>query len=83
MTDEERRTQLRQMANIVIDAYFSRDQQFVPEFRPDVEAIAYLERPETSKDHPGLRTGVWYERSDYDPMVTSIEEKKTSRRPKK
>jgi hypothetical protein len=83
MTDEERRTQLRQMANIVIDAYFSRDQQFVPEFRPDVEAITYLERPDADKDHPGLRTGVWYDRSDYDPMVTSIEEKKTSRRSKK
>jgi|GEM_PF-3149009 len=73
--DDERAVQLRQLANIVIDAYLTRDEQFTPKFGDDKEAVMYLTRPEDSADHPRLRTNVWYDRSDYEETVTSGEQK--------
>jgi hypothetical protein len=82
MTNEERGLQLQQLANIVIDAYLNRGQQFTPNFQTGVEAVIFLSRPKGNQDHPGLRTDVWYERSDYEPTVTQLEEE-TKRRSKK
>ena len=80
MGDEERAIQLRHLANIVIDAYLNRGKQFTPEFG-DSEAMMYLVRPDGDEDHPELRMNVWYERSDYEPTVTPLEEE-TKRRTK-
>lgn len=66
MTDDQKTIALRQLANIVIDAYLNRDQQFVPAFESGTKAVLYLSHPTDGNDHPGLRTGVWYERSDYE-----------------
>jgi len=66
MTDDQRAVQLRQLANIVIDAYMNRDKQFVPDFGDGI-GIMYLTRPEGDQDHPDLRTNILYERSDYEP----------------
>jgi hypothetical protein len=73
--NDQRAIQLQQLANIVIDAYLDRDQQFTPNFETGTEAVVYLTRPESSQDHPKLRTNVWYEQSDYESTVTSGEEK--------
>jgi hypothetical protein len=81
MGEEERAIQLQQLANIVIDAYLDRDKQFTPDFGNYI-GIMYLSRPVGDKDHPDLRTNVWYERSDYEPTVIPHEQK-TKRRPKK
>jgi len=71
---DQRAIQLQQLANIVIDAYLDRDQQFTPNFETGTEAVVYLTRPESGQDHPKLRTNVWYERSDYESTVTPREE---------
>ena len=75
MTDDRKTSALRQLANIVIDAYLNRDQQFVPTFDQfeGVQARIYLSRDEN--DHPALRPGVWYEKSDYEAPVTPREQK--------
>jgi hypothetical protein len=65
VTDDQRTIALQQLANIVIDAYFNRDKQFVPDFEPGTTGVMYLSRPEDGKDHPDLRTDIWYDRSDY------------------
>lgn len=66
MPKDQRAIQLQQIANIVIDAYLNRDMQFTPNFDPGTQAVVYLSRPESSQDHPELRTNVWYEKSDYE-----------------
>ena len=80
---DDRATQLKQLANIVIDAFLHRDQQFTPTFDPGVQAVMYLSRPEGDGDHAALRTNIWYERSHYEPSVTPSEQKTTSRHRKK
>lgn len=75
MTDDQKTIALRQLANAVIDAYLTRDQQFKPEFKSGVRAVLYLERPHEDRDHPGLRTDVWYDRADYEPMGSDSEQK--------
>jgi hypothetical protein len=69
MTDDQRSIQLKQLANIVIDAYLNRSGQFTPEFKPGTRARLCGSRPKGDKDHPDLRTGIWYEQSDYEPKV--------------
>lgn len=64
MTDEHRAIQLKQLANIVIDAYIRRDERFKPDF-DGANAIMFLSRPEGDKDHPGLELGHWYEADDF------------------
>jgi len=66
MADEQRAIQLQQLANIVIDAYLSRDTRFVPDFE-HYAGIMYLARPDGDKDHPKLVTNFFYERADYEP----------------
>jgi len=78
MTDDQRAIQLQQLANIVIDAYLNRDQQFAPKFDPGITAIMYASRPEGPDDHPDLRTDIWYERSDYESNGVSDEKKARS-----
>lgn len=75
MTDDHRTSTLQQLANIVIDAYLSRDQQFVPTFESGTQAVLYLVRPEGAKDHPELRTGVWYDRRDYESSGPDSDQK--------
>ena len=75
MPDDHRVIQLQQLANIVIDAYLDRDQQFTPKFETGTQAVIYLTPPETGQHHPELRTNIWYERSDYESTVTPREEK--------
>jgi hypothetical protein len=82
MSNEDRTAQLRQMANIVIDAYLCREQQFIPAYEHGVQALVYLNPPVSEEGQPSPKPGVWYEKSDYEPAVTAIEEKK-ERRPKK
>lgn len=65
MTDQ-RAIQLQQLANIVIDAYLSRDKRFKPDFGTG-NAVLFLNRPSADKDHPDLQVGHWYERSDFEP----------------
>lgn len=67
---DHRAIQLKQLANLVIDAFLTRDQQFKPEFTPGTAGIMYWERPEGDKDHPLLRTDVWYRKSDYEQEAT-------------
>jgi hypothetical protein len=62
---DEKAIQLRQLANIVIDAYLNREEQFIPDFDGS-PGIMYLCRPEGDKDHPALRTNIWYKQSDYE-----------------
>lgn len=83
MTEDDHDQQMRQLANLLIDAYLIRDQQFVPEFDPGIQGIMYLCQPEGEKSHPGLRTNVFYERADYEPLVPSSEQKPTRARRKK
>ena len=71
--NDDRPAQLKQLANIVIDAYLNRDQQFVPVFDAGTQAVMYPSRPEGNKDHPDLRLNVWYERSHYESSVTPRE----------
>jgi hypothetical protein len=75
MKDDERAIQLRLLASAVIDAYENRDAQFTPVFGEGAKAIMFFERPEAEKDHPALRTGIWYERSHYESTVTPGEKK--------
>ena len=63
MTEDQRAVQLRQLANIVIDAYINRDERFVPEFGKG-RAIFYPSRPEDGD--PKLQPGYWYERGDFE-----------------
>lgn len=76
MPDDQRAIKLKQLANIVIDAYLNRDKQFTPAFEPDTQAVIYLSRPDTGHDHPGLRTNVWYERSEYEVKESPSEQEK-------
>jgi len=75
MPDDQRAIQLQQLANIIIEAYLNRDQQFTPDFEAGTQAMIYLTRPESGQDHPELRTNVWYEKSDYEPTVAPREKK--------
>jgi hypothetical protein len=66
MTDDQRAIQLKQLANIVIDAYLNRDKQFIPSFG-EYNGIMYLTRPEGDKDHSKLELNFFYDRADYEP----------------
>jgi hypothetical protein len=77
MTTDPKSVALKQLANLVIDAYMNRDRQFVPVFQEGTKGIMYLSRPDGDEDHPGLRTNVMYERSDYEDRVIPIEQKAT------
>lgn len=79
MTDDQRAIQLKQLANIVIDAYINRDKRFVPVFIGGGPRKMYLQRPKGDQDHPQLMTHVWYKRSDYEDTRTPGEQKKTNR----
>jgi hypothetical protein len=79
MTTDPQSIALKQLANLVIDAYMNRDKQFVPVFREGTKGIMYLSRPDGTQDHPELRTNVMYERSDYeDPVITSEQKTRES-----
>ena len=71
MTDDQKSTALQQLANIVIDAYLNKDQQFIPDCRPGKKGIMYLRRPQGDRDHPGLRTNIMYRCKDYESLVSS------------
>ena len=81
MNDDQKAIQLQQLANIVIDAYLDRDKQFTPDFEGS-NAIMYMSRPVGDKNHPNLKTDIWYERADYESTVTP-REKKAKRSPQK
>lgn len=67
MTDDQKSIALQQLANIVIDAYTHRDEQFIPQFKPGTTGILYLRRPKDDKDHPKLQLNYFYSRGDYEP----------------
>jgi hypothetical protein len=63
MSDEQRAIQLKQLANIVIDAYLNRHQRPKPDFPEHTTALFFFERPKGTD----LQVGYWYEKKDHDP----------------
>jgi hypothetical protein len=66
MSNDQKSLALQQLANIVIDAYMHREEQFVPQFSPKARAICYLERPQGEQGHSKLQLDYVYEREDYE-----------------
>jgi hypothetical protein len=64
---------LKHLAELVVDAYIQRDEQFVPNFG-NAEAVMYLGQPSSngSGECPAILS-FWYEKSDYEE-VTTVEE---------
>lgn len=62
---DDRAIHLQQLANIVIDAYLSRNERFKPDFKGS-NATLYLERPKSDEDHPELQLGYWYQQEDFE-----------------
>jgi hypothetical protein len=65
---DQRALHLKQLANIVIDAYANRNQRFKPMFG-GAEAVLYLARPEGGD--PNMQVGYWYQRDDFEPEERS------------
>ena len=71
MADKQRTIPLHQLASIVIDAYLSRDEAFVPVFGEKYDEVCYLAHDDAvdsaegdpTKKRPKLN--FWYMRSDY------------------
>jgi hypothetical protein len=66
MADDQKDIQLRQLANVAINAYLSREARFVPTFDRDADSVMYLSPPDSCGDDPRPELGFWYERTDYD-----------------
>jgi hypothetical protein len=66
MADDEKEIRLQQLANIVINAYLSRESRFVPDFQSGTDSVIYLCPPDSSSDDPKPELNFWYERGDYD-----------------
>jgi hypothetical protein len=70
--DDPQEDELHQVANLVIDAYLSRNDNFVPTFDADAEAVMYLahgDAEEGSQSDVKRKTpklNFWYQRSDYE-----------------
>jgi len=69
--DDRQKDELHQVANIVIDAYLSRNETFVPVFEDNAEAVMYLAHsddengPEADANQHRAKLNFWYQASDY------------------
>lgn len=65
---DQRALHLKQLANIVIDAYANRNRRYQPVFGA-ANAVLYLSRPDDGD--PNIQVGYWYERGDFEPEERS------------
>jgi len=69
--DDHQRDELNHVANIVIDAYLSRNESFVPVFADGTEEVMYLAHsdeengPQGEQNEKKPKLNFWYKRSDY------------------